>query len=132
MTMTTMTTMATNTNQAVAKNTATAGEHQSSRLHLPPQVPGKRRSIKDLHGCLAGRVPPPTKEEVRRAVEAEEEFNSRKPGILNLPPRIPGKPCSIKDMYGCLADSEVPPMTVEDMKQAVAEAVVKKYLRTFA
>jgi hypothetical protein len=128
----TMTSIATNNNQAVAKKTVTAGEHQSSRLHLPLHVPGKRRSIKDLYGCLAGRVPPPTKEEIRQAVEAEEEFNSRKPGVLNLPPRIPGKPCSIKDMYGCLADSDIPPMTVEDTKQAVAEAVVQKYLRTFA
>ncbi|WP_019450073.1 hypothetical protein [Cupriavidus sp. BIS7] len=128
----TMTSMATNTNQVVAKTTAKAAEHQSSRLHLPPHVPGKRRSIKDMHGCLAGRVPPPTKEEIKRAVEAEEAFNSRKPGVLNLPPRIPGKTCSIKDMYGCLADNDIPPMTVEDMKQAVAEAVVQKYLRTFA
>jgi hypothetical protein len=122
----TMTSMAKITNQAVAENTAKAGEHQSSRLHLAPHVPGNRRSIKDMYGCLAGRVPPPTKEEIRQAVEAEEEFNSRKPGVLNLPQRIAGKPCSIKDMYGCLANSDIPPMTVEDMKQAAAEAVVQK------
>jgi len=130
MTTTSMTTMATNNNRAVV--TKTSEQRDSSGFHPAPHGSGKRRSIKDLYGCLAGRVPPPTKEEIRQAVEAEEEFNSRKPGVLNLPPRIPGKTCSIKDMYGCLADSDIPPMTVEDMKQAAAEAVVQKYLRTFA
>jgi hypothetical protein len=130
MTMTSMATIATNANHAVA--TKTSEQRDSSGPHLASHGSGKRRSIKDLHGCLAGRVPPPTKEEIKQAVEAEEAFNSRKPGVLNLPPRVPGKTCSIKDMYGCLADSDIPPMTVEDMKQAVAEAVVQKYLRTFA
>jgi len=125
-----MTSIATNDKQTIADK---ARKHVSSGLQLPPRVPGKPRSIKDLQGCLAGRIPPPTKKEIRQAVAAEEEFNHRKPGGLNLPPHVPGKPRSIKDLEGCLAGRrEGPPLTIEEMKQAVADAVVQKYLRSFA
>jgi hypothetical protein len=123
-----MTSIATNDTQSTTRQ---AGKREPGGLQLPPRVPGKTRSIKDLKGCLAGRVPAPTKEEIRQAVKAEEEFNKRKSGGLKLPPRVSGKPRSIKDLQGCLA-GEGPPMTIEEMKQAVAAAVVQKYLRSFA
>lgn len=102
--------------------------------NLPSPEPVRTRTIKDLKGCLAGRRPPPTAEEIRQAVaQAEESDNKVDPTIsLGLPPLEPGQTCSVKALAGCLAGRRKGPApTQEELEEAIAEAVWSRYLRSF-
>ncbi|GJG98770.1 hypothetical protein [Cupriavidus pauculus] len=99
---------------------------------MPPPAPasGKRYSIKDLKGCLAGRRPAPTREEIDQAVTEADAKRRRNAAEVDF---TPGKSRSIGDLKGCLAGrvQGVAP-TAEEIKGAIAESICNRYLRSFA
>lgn len=99
----------------------------------PPPLPaagGRRYSIKDLKGCLAGRRPAPTREEIDQAVAEADARCSRNTAGADF---TPGGNGSIGDLKGCLAGRTqgVAP-TIGEIKDAIAQSAWNRYLRSFA
>ncbi len=105
-------------------------------LGLRELASGETCSIMDLKGCLAGRRPPPSREEIAQAVaeaEARDMVDADPTVTLGLPPLAPGQTCSIMDLKGCLAGRHSgPPLTDDDIDEAIDAEICARYLRSFA
>lgn len=72
------------------------------------------------------RAPPPYK-------ETTPQDGTKMQAARRLPKLAPGQTCSIKDLKGCLAGrGPGPAPTIEEMNDTVKQAVVERYLRSFA
>ncbi len=132
--------------QNIARNDIAdmAKGHADDSPHLSAPNGQNALSIKDLKGCLAGRMPAPTAEEIAAAVASAEarkragescgnggNGGASKPRLL--PKLAPGQTCSIKDLKGCLAGRGRHSATsIEEMNEVIVQAVLERYLRSFA
>jgi hypothetical protein len=140
------------TERKIARNDVggVAKGHADDSPHLSTPNGQNAFSIKDLKGCLAGRMPAPTAAEIAAAVASAEarahacqsggngrngpdggDGSASKPRLL--PKLAPGQACSIKDLKGCLAGRGRHSATsIEEMNEVIAQAVLERYLRSFA
>ena len=119
---------------AAAPATTTAPD-RTHPLDQPTSIALDCHAIRNLKGCLSGRVPAPTRQDIQQAVaaaQARENQSARLPA-LRLPPLEPGEACSIKDLKGCLAGRRTGPHpTIEDMDEAMGREAWASYLRSLA
>lgn len=108
----------------------------ATTLGLRKLAPGETCSIMDLKGCLAGRRPPPSRQDVAQAVddaESPDKHDADPTTTLGLPPLAPGQTCSIMDLKGCLAGRrQGSPLTDDEIEAAIDAEVCARYLRSFA
>ncbi|WP_146002042.1 hypothetical protein [Cupriavidus pauculus] len=111
--------------------------HRRDTLHPSTSEPETTGSVRDLKRFTTSRRAPPTAEEISAAADAAETRERRDgiktPVVRRLPKLKPGQTCSIKDLKGCLAGRGTGPApTIEELNETVAQAAVKRYLRSFA